>query len=565
MLALVLLLGLAQAGATLFQPWLTGNLVAALSDQGPVTGAVLLVCIFFVADAIITGVYSYGLGVVAQRIVYRLRMIVIEKVVRMRMLAYHHLDRGDTFTRIVSDTSIACLVVSQATTQLITSAFLVAGGVVLMTIIDAPMAATALALLGGASLLSLFFARLVRSSAMTNRRNVGAFGTQLNRILSGLTTIKASVREKHEVNNMSSVALRARRSGVRVSTFSALLQPTMNVGTQLALAGAIIVGVVRLHEGHISMAQLTAFIMYLFYLVAPLVTLFSAFGQIQQGRASMDRVTELMNLPQEDTDPAHNDSIFADDQLPTTIPHHDNELPILEFDDVEFSYDDTQAVLRNVSFQVPARGITAIAGLSGAGKTTVLKLAERFYEPSSGKILLAGNDITQIPLPSLRRRLGYVEQDCPVLAGTLRENLVYEKSSIPETDVLRVLDLLGLTPVLDGLPDGLDSHLDEEGSGLSGGERQRIALARALLKRPEVLVLDEVTAHLDRDTEQSVTHMIREVSRTCAVVVVSHQIALFSQADKIVMLDGGTVRGTGTHATMMRSDSLYKRFISQAG
>lgn len=111
--------------------------------------------------------------------------------------------------------------------------------------------------------------------------------------------------------------------------------------------------------------------------------------------------------------------------------------------------------------------------------------------------------------------------------------------------------------------EGLDSHLDEEGSGLSGGERQRIALTRALLKKPEVLFLDEVTAHLDRDTEQFVTHTIREVSRTCAVVVVSHQIALFSHADKIVMLDGGTIRGTGTHATMMRSDSLYKRLVSQ--
>jgi ABC-type multidrug transport system fused ATPase/permease subunit len=223
---------------------------------------------------------------------------------------------------------------------------------------------------------------------------------------------------------------------------------------------------------------------------------------------------------------------------------------------VWFGYDRARPVLRGISFAVPARGHVALVGPSGAGKSTIFALAERFYEPDHGRVLLRGR---LLPYERHRAVVGLVEQDCPLLAGTLRENLLYGGVPAGDGDLDRVLAMTGLTPLVAGLPRGLDTPVGERGGRLSGGQRQRVAIARCLLSRPGVILLDEPTAHLDPDGERALAAALREVAQVCALVVIAHRFSTVRSADRVLVVDGGVVSADGTHEELLRSNPYYRR------
>ncbi|MCC3772789.1 ABC transporter ATP-binding protein, partial [Streptomyces sp. UNOC14_S4] len=228
------------------------------------------------------------------------------------------------------------------------------------------------------------------------------------------------------------------------------------------------------------------------------------------------------------------------------------------FDRVRFAYrPGAPPVHHRVSFHVPARGLTAFVGPSGAGKTTLLSLIERFYEPDSGRVLLDGEDVRHWPLARLRARIGYVEQDAPVLAGTLRDNLTFGIARPPDDELARVLRLTRLDEVTARLPDGLDTATGHRGCRLSGGERQRVAIARALLRRPGLLLLDEATSQLDAANEAALRDTIAEAARDTTVLVVAHRLSTVTTADRIVVVEAGRIRAVGTHGELMAGDALY--------
>ncbi|MEU6051160.1 ABC transporter ATP-binding protein [Streptomyces xanthochromogenes] len=302
-------------------------------------------------------------------------------------------------------------------------------------------------------------------------------------------------------------------------------------------------------------ADLTAFMMYLFYLVSPLVMLFMSIAQFQQGRASVDRLGELGGLEQEeDTRPAS----AAQAGEGHTAPGG----PAIRFESVSFRYPDgdtADPVLDGVSFTVPDRGLTAVVGPSGAGKTTLFQLVERLYAPDSGTIRIGGTAITELPLAQLRSLVGYVDQDHTLLRGTVRENLTYAAPDATAEDIAEALRKAHLTEVVAALPTGLDTELGERGAGLSGGQRQRLAIARTLLQHPRIMLLDEATASLDAEAEAALRDSIAEISRHCAVVAIAHRFSTITRAAKIIVLEGGTVRATGTHAELLLNDPLYRK------
>jgi ATP-binding cassette subfamily C protein len=201
--------------------------------------------------------------------------------------------------------------------------------------------------------------------------------------------------------------------------------------------------------------------------------------------------------------------------------------------------------------------MTAVVGPSGAGKTTLFSLLMRFYELDAGSITVGGADVRSFPLHRLRRLIGYVEQDAPALEGTFGENLVYAAPSATSAEITTVLAQTRLDQLVEHLPDGLDTLVGTRGVLLSGGERQRLAIARALLRRPAVLLLDEATSQLDARNERALRDLVEEVSRTTTVLVVAHRLSTVTTADSIVVLDGGRVRATGTHAQLLAADPLY--------
>jgi ATP-binding cassette subfamily B protein len=555
LLGIGILLGLAGTAATLLQPLLIGDLIEAVAAGRSKTGPIALITALFLADALLASAHFYLIGRAGENIVLDMRTTLTGRLLHSRIRQFGDLERGDVLTRTVSDTSLARVALSSSVSQMITSAFTALGCVAVMAWIDWRMLLATAACLGTASAVALGLARAVRKAAVTNRQDTGDYGSALLRVLSALTTVKASRAEGREADRIGELATAARDSGIRVTRLSAMLMPAMNVGTQVSLAVVITWGMARTATGVLPIEDLTAFVMYLFYVVSPLVTLFMSIGELQQGRAAIDRVAELARIEVEDTRD-------APQAVGTGAPV--TGAPAVEFENVTFGYTDTgPPVLRGVSFSLPPTGVTAVVGPSGAGKTTLFQLIERFHSPDRGTIRLAGADTATMPLRELRGRIGLVEQEAPLMRGTVRDNLTYACPDATAAEIEEAVAAAHLTDVLDTLPDGLSTRLGEGGTGLSGGQRQRLAIARALLARPDVLLLDEATSNLDSDSETALRKTLTAVGAHCQVLTIAHRVSSTADADRILLIEGGRLRASGTHTELMDHDSTYRRLVEQ--
>ncbi|WP_232838386.1 ABC transporter ATP-binding protein [Streptomyces geranii] len=551
-----ILLGLVGAAASLAQPAVIGSLVASVEQQRPVTVPILIGAALFIADAILGALHSYVIGLAGENIVYDIRSTLASRLLRSRFRAYSGWKQGDVFARMVSDTLLARTTMTHAIDSIIQNGFLVIGGIALMAWVDEVLLLATVGCLGITSVISLWLARGVRKVSITNQTDTGNFGSALMRVLGAMPTVKASRAEAREAEGIADIAKQARKSGIKVTVLSSLLDPTMSIGTQLALTVVIALGAARTATGEMTAADLTAFILYLFYLVAPLLTLFTSIAQFQIGRASIDRLAELGMIEVEGERAADGPA----DRKRGTRPASPTYGSGLAFDEVVFAYPRSdKTVLDNVSFTIPANGLTAVVGPSGAGKSTVFQLIERLFDPVSGAIRIDGTDITDLPLNQLRSIVGYVDQDHTLLRGSVRENLTYSAPDAGEKDIAEALRMANLTEVIGALPNGLDTELGDRGAGLSGGQRQRLAIARTLLQAPRFLLLDEATANLDSESENALRDSIAMISDFCAVIAIAHRLSTVTDARQIVVLDQGRVHAVGTHDELHRHSDLYRR------
>jgi ABC-type multidrug transport system fused ATPase/permease subunit len=556
LIVLGILLGLTGAATSLAQPAVIGHLVGAAEKGRPVTEPILIAAALFTADAVLGALHSYTIGLAGENIVYDIRSTLTSRLLRSRFRAYSDWQQGDVFSRMVSDTLLARSTMTHAIDSILNNGFLVIGGIVLMAWIDMVLLAATLVCLGVTSIVSLWLARGVRRVSVRNQTDTGNFGSALLRVLGAMPTVKASRAESREAEGIAVIAKEARKSGIKVTVMSSLLDPTMSIGTQLALTVVIGLGAARSATGAMPAADLTAFILYLFYLVAPLLQLFESIAQFQVGRASVERLAELGRIEVE-TDQRYDPATARTRSGRSRSRGYEAGLV---FDEVRFSYPNSQQViLGGVSFTVPDRGLTAIVGPSGAGKSTVFQLIERLFDPVSGVIRIDGTDITDMPLNQLRSVVGYVDQDHTLLRGSVRDNLTYSAPNAGDKDIAEALRMANLTEVITALPNGLDTGLGDRGAGLSGGQRQRLAIARTLLQTPRFLLLDEATANLDSESEGALRDSIAMISEFCAVIAIAHRLSTVTQAQQIIVMDKGTVQATGTHADLNRTNALYSR------
>nr|WP_308184856.1 ABC transporter ATP-binding protein [Streptomyces sp. MNU76] len=551
-----ILLGLLSAATSLAQPAAIGLLVDTVGKGRSLTGPIMVGAALFIADATLNALHSYAIGLAGENIVYDIRRTLTSRLLRSRFRAYSGLRQGDVFSRMVSDTILARSTMTHAIDSILNNSFLVIGGIALMAWIDTVLLAATLACLGATSVVSLWLASGVRRVSVRNQADLGAFGSALLRVLGAMPTVKASRAEARETEEIATIARQVRKSGIRVTVMSSLLDPTMSIGTQLALTVVIALGAARTTTGAMTTAALTAFILYLFYLVAPLLDLFESIAQFQIGRASVERLAELGKIEVE-TDP---DSSRPAERPRAARPFGLGYEPGLTLDGVRFSYPGSNtSVLDGVSFTVPSEGLTAIVGPSGAGKSTVFQLIERLFDPVSGAIRIDGTDIIDMPLNKLRSIVGYVDQDHTLLRGTVRENLTYSAPDAGDKDIAEALRMANLTEVINALPHGLDTNLGDRGAGLSGGQRQRLAIARTLLQTPRFLLLDEATANLDTESENALRDSITMISDFCAVIAIAHRLSTVTEAQQIIVLDQGRVHAVGTHDELHRRSDLYRR------
>lgn len=555
-----ILLSLVGTIAMLVQPLLVAALISTLVAGESAAAEVIALVVLFSADVLCGAVGSYLVARAGENIVLDLRTAVMSRILRARVPAVSTWDRGDLFTRASADTSLARVALSSSVSQLATSVLSVAGCLVMMFVLDAWLGLLTVATIGVTSLACVGLVRAIRTSAVENREHNSDFGSVILSQLSNLETVKALRAEDAELGRATAEASRARGSGLKVARIAALLTPAMNVGTQLSLALVIIVGAARAGQGLMALDALVAFVLYLLYLVSPLVVALMSVSQFQQGRAALDRVGELTGLESETT-VAHGSGVPGRPGVPD---RGSGAGELVRFSDVRLTYPGREEpALRGVDLVLPARGLSAIVGPSGAGKSTVFKVLERFYEPDAGSVLWRGADIRSMPLEELRGRMGFVSQDGSLMRGSVWDNITLGASDASRDAIWDVLREVGLEEAVRSLPLGLDQPLGDDGAGLSGGQRQRLALARVLIHQPDLLLLDEATAHLDSDSEARISSIIATLAESIQVVLIAHRLSSVVGADQIIVLEDGLVTGSGRHGELVQVHETYRRLVSQ--
>ncbi|MFE2042331.1 ABC transporter ATP-binding protein [Streptomyces sp. NPDC059477] len=534
-------------GATgLLLPLVARGLIDDLEHDRAITGALVAMSGLVVANAAVGGVGAYVLRRTAESVVLGARRTLSSYLLRLRISAVDRSEPGDLMARITSDTTLLREVTADSLVGLGTGGLTLIATLVMMGVVDPVLLGVTLAvILGASTVLTVIVPRINRASRQAQAA-VGVMGASLERVLGALRTVKASGAEHREEERLHEAAEESWRQSVRAAKWSAAAGNTAGLAMQIAFITVLAVGGARVATGAVDVGTLVAFLLYVFYLMMPIQQVVGAITQYQAGSAALSRIQEALSLPAEPRPTA------------APLPAPETSPAAVTFEDVRFRYaDDLPYVHHGVSFEVPPQGMTAFVGPSGAGKTTVFSLIERFYDPESGVITLDGRDVAQWELPRLRAAIGYVEQDAPVLSGSLRENLLLGHPEADDGQVARVLKTTRLDDLVERLPEGLDTLVGHRGTKLSGGERQRVAIARALLRRPRLLLLDEATSQLDAVNEAALRDTVADVARSTTVLVVAHRLSTVTMADRIVVMDAGRVRAVGTHQELVAADPLY--------
>ncbi|MFE0150401.1 ABC transporter ATP-binding protein [Nonomuraea sp. NPDC059007] len=545
-LVLGLFLALLGSGMSLATPmvtkWVLDSLGASLSLSGPITA---LIGLLLVGIVILTWQWIM-LGALGERVVLEARESMVRRLLRATIPAVTKRQSGELVTRVTSDTVLLREAASSSVIGLINGAIMLVGTLVLMGVLDLVLLGTTVA---AVVVVGLLFATLMPAIAKAQERaqeHVGRVGGRLEGALRAIRTIKVSRAEDRTAERIIDDARVSTKYSIRAVRREAIAWTLAWSGIQLAIILILGVGAWRVSLGLLEVSSLIAFLLYAFALMEPITELSQNVTALQAGIAAAERIRSVDDLEQESSVPAAAGVTSAGAPAPA----------ILELRGVRAAYSaDSEPAVKGVDLVIPRRGHVAIVGPSGAGKTTLFSLILRFLQPQEGEILLDGVPYRDLTHDQVRARLAYVEQDTPVVPGTIRDNLLLSHPGASEEELLKVLHDVRLAE----MAGSLDQELSP--TSVSGGQRQRIALARALLRTPDVLLLDEATAQLDGLTEAAVHDCIGDRASKGAVVTIAHRLSTVIDADTIVVLQDGKVRAQGSHAALLETDELYASLV----
>ncbi|HVL62014.1 MAG TPA: ABC transporter ATP-binding protein [Microbacterium sp.] len=589
-LVVVAVLSVLGAVATLAQPLLVGEVITRVQVGETLGSLVWLLIALVVVSSLISGYQHFLLQRTGTAVVYSSRRKLIARILHLPISEFDARRTGDLVSRVGTDTTLLYAVLTQGLADAVGNALIFVGALVAMAIIDPILLALIIVVIGVSVVIVVLLSGRIRTASTEQQVKVGELASGVERAVGSIRTVRAAGATDREVASVSTLASDAYTVGVRIAKVSALVVPVAGIALQISLLVVLGVGGFRVASGAITIASLVTFIMFLFMMIAPLGSTFGAITSVNQALGALGRIQEVLDLPTEEQGDAKIASAVAE-----TGPRPDADAsasaPAIAFRDVRFRYPENvvaareaaakearavleqvhlerpgvdpalevdRDVLRGVSFDVPRGSRVALVGPSGAGKSTVLSLIERFYDPTGGAIELDGRDIRTVERDRLRAQFGYVEQDAPTLAGTIADNLRLGSPDATDADCERVLHAVNLTEVLERDPLGIQAPVGEDGVMLSGGERQRLAIARALLAAPPILLLDESTSSLDGVNEQRMREAIDAVAEDRTLIVIAHRLSTVVDSDRIVVLDHGQVVGQGTHSELVASTPLYR-------
>ena len=576
----VAVLSVIGALTSLAQPLLVAQVITIVEAGQPLGWIVWGLIALVIISGVISGYQHYLLQRTGEGVVLSSRKRLVAKLLRLPIAEFDTRRTGDLVSRVGSDTTMLRAVLTQGLVEAVGGAVTFIGALIAMLVLDAVLLGLTVLVIAIAITTVTLLSRRVREASHQAQEKVGDVASSVERAISAVRTIRAAGATEREIRTVDTEAEGAWLMGVKVAKISALIVPIAGIAMQVSFLVVLGVGGYRVATGAITVANLVAFILFLFMMILPLGQAFGAITSVNLALGALGRIQEILDLPDEDA--------YDREVAPLALMVGDANhgmlpgAPAIEFDDVHFAYAATrqdpadpgndspdehlpepdvtarQPVLRGVSFEVPRGQRIALVGPSGAGKSTILALVERFYDPSVGEVRMGGLDLRALDRGELRAQIGYVEQDAPVLAGTLRDNLKLGSPDATDAECEQVLRAVNLGGVLDRDPAGLGAAVGQDGIMLSGGERQRLAIARALLSAPPILLLDESTSSLDGLNERMMREAIDAVSDGRTLIVIAHRLSTVIDSDRIVVVEDGRVIGEGTHAELVASVPLYR-------
>jgi len=520
-------------------------------------GALNLIVAAFIVSALLywgaTYLQTYLVGWVGQRALQDLRLRIFTHLQRQSIGFFSRRKTGVLMSRLTNDVQALDQLVTDGVVTLFSSTLTLVGTVVILLLLDVPLAlVTFLATFPALAIGSVFFRYHAAGAFRAVRERIANVTAYLQETLSGVRIVRSFGQEPRHVDRFAELNDEHRAANYRTVQLNAAYFPGVELLSSVGTAVIMLYGGYRALDGDITIGVLVAFVGYLQSFFDPIQQLSNLYATYQQGMAAIDKIFDLL-----DTEPDMRDAPGAMElrQIRGDV----------EFDRVWFTYADPAAdgeppwALRDVSLRIAAGETVALVGATGAGKSTLAKLVARFYDPQRGAVRVDGHDLREVSQRSLRSQLGIVPQEGFLFAGTVRENILFGRPEASELELVGAARAVGAHEFIKGMPDGYDTDVGERGARLSAGQRQLIALARALIADPRILVLDEATANVDVHAEAAIEEGMRRLLAGRTSIVIAHRLSTVMGADRIAVLADGRVVETGSHDELIEAGGAYAR------
>ena len=509
----------------------------------------LTLIVAYITDAAINFIQGWLMAGVSQRIVMNLRRTLFKKLQNLPISFFDTHTHGDIMSRLSNDIDNVSTTISQSTSQLMSGIITIIGSLTMMLILSPVLTLASIIIIPMIFLLTRTIAKRTKVLFKQQQIELGKLNGHIEETISGIQVVKAFNYEEKVIVEFDEINTKLCVVGLKAQIWSGFLMPIMNVINNFGFTMVAAVGGGLAVRNMITIGVIASFLSYSRQFSRPLNDLANIFNTLQSAVAGAERVFDILDKQDETED------IISAKVLENSKGH-------VLFENVQFSYRKDVKILKNINFEVKAGSSIALVGPTGAGKTTIVNLLARFYDVSEGKILIDGTDIREYKRDSLRRCFGIVLQDTYLFSGTIKENIKYGNLDATDEEVEKAAEMANANVFITRLPKGYNTVLSESGNNLSEGQRQLLAIARAILASPSILILDEATSSVDTRTEQHIQKALLTLMEGRTSFIIAHRLSTIRDADTIMVIDDGTILEKGDHNSLMNAKGVYYNMYS---